>query len=88
MTPGSCQATGLTTRPPCPQSARLSPYLGLELDLEEARAEGQGGERKEDKNKAYECLQLWQAPITSLSWFQLIKCSQQFCEGGSPRGSR
>ena len=31
-----------------------------------------------------ECPQVWQALFTTLSWFQLIKCSQQSWEGGKP----
>ena len=31
-----------------------------------------------------ECPQMWQALFTTLSWFQLIKCSQQSWEGGKP----
>ena len=31
-----------------------------------------------------ECPQVWQALFTTLSWFQLIKCSQQSWEGGQP----
>lgn len=31
-----------------------------------------------------ECLQVWQALFTTLSWFQLIKCPQQSWERGKP----